>query len=59
MAAIVLNLKPFVELSDDQFYQLCQNHRELKFERTADGELVIAAPVGGEGGSREADSPEP
>lgn len=55
MAAIVLNLKPFVELSDDQFYELCQNHRDLKFERTAQGELVIVAPVGGEGGSREAD----
>lgn len=55
MTAIVLNLKPFVELSDDQFYQLCRNHRELKFERTAQGELLIVSPVGGEGGSREAD----
>ncbi|PSB31417.1 Uma2 family endonuclease [Chlorogloea sp. CCALA 695] len=55
MTAITLNLKPFVELSDDQFYQLCLNHRELKFERTAAGELVIMSPVGGVGGSREAD----
>ncbi len=55
MAAIVLNLKPFVELNDNQFYQLCQNHRDLKFERTAQGELLILSPVGGEGGSREAD----
>jgi Uma2 family endonuclease len=55
MAAIVLNLKPFVELTDDQFYELCQIHRDLKFERTAQGELVIVAPVGGEGGSQEAD----
>lgn len=55
MSTIVLNLKPFVDLSDDQFYQLCQNHRDLKFERTADGELLIVPPVGGEGGSREAD----
>jgi Uma2 family endonuclease len=55
MASIVLNLKPFVELSDSQFYELCQNHRDLKFERTAQGELIIVAPVGGEGGSREAD----
>jgi len=31
------------------------NHRDLKFERTAQGELVIVTPVGGEGGSREAD----
>ena len=55
MAAIILNLKPFVELSDDQFYELCQNHHDLKFERNAQGELVIVAPVGGEGGSREAE----
>jgi Uma2 family endonuclease len=55
MASIVLNLKPFIELSDDQFYELCRIHRELKFERTAQGELVIVTPVGGEGGSREAD----
>jgi Uma2 family endonuclease len=54
-SAITLDLTPFVQLSDDQFYQLCQNHRELKFERTAQGELVIVAPVGGEGGSWEAD----
>lgn len=54
MTAIVLNLKPFVELTDDQFYELCLNHRELKFERTAQGELVIVSPVGGEGGNYEA-----
>lgn len=55
MTAIVLNLKPFVELSDDQFHELCQNHRDLNFERNAQGELLIVPPVGGEGGSREAD----
>jgi len=55
MASILLNLKPFVELTDDQFYELCRNHRDLKFERTAERELVIVTPVGGEGGSWEAD----
>lgn len=53
--AIVLNLKPFVDFSDEQFYELCRIHRDLKFERTAQGELVIVTPIGGEGGSREAD----
>jgi Uma2 family endonuclease len=53
MTPIVLN--PFVELSDEQFYQLCQDHRDLKFELTALGELVIVTPVGGERGSWEAD----
>ncbi|NEQ24226.1 MAG: Uma2 family endonuclease [Microcoleus sp. SIO2G3] len=54
MTAIVLNLKPLIELNDDQFEQLCRNHRDLNFERTAKGELVIVSPVGSEGGSREA-----
>lgn len=44
-----------VNLTDEQFYQLCQNNQELKFERTASGELIIMPPVGGESGNREAD----
>ncbi|PHM10666.1 Uma2 family endonuclease [Nostoc sp. 'Peltigera malacea cyanobiont' DB3992] len=44
-----------VHLSDEQFYHLCQNNRELKFERTTKGELIIMSPVGGESGNREAD----
>jgi Uma2 family endonuclease len=44
-----------VYLSDEQFYQLCQNNRELQFERTPKGDLIIMPPVGGESGNREAD----
>lgn len=44
-----------VDLTDEQFYQLCQNNQELKFERTSTGELIIMPPVGGESGNREAD----
>lgn len=55
MTAIVLNLKPMIELNDDQFEQLCRNHRDLNFERTAKGELVVVSPMGGEGSNREAD----
>ena len=44
-----------VALSDEQFYNICQNNRELKFERTTQGDLVIMSPVGGESGNREAD----
>jgi Uma2 family endonuclease len=49
-----LNLNT-VDLTDEQFYQLCQNNQELKFERTSIGELIIMPPVGGESGNREAD----
>ena len=54
MSPLTLKLDT-VDLSDEQFYHLCQNNRELKFERTAKGELIIMSPVGGESGNREAD----
>lgn len=55
MTALTLNLSPVVQLSDDDFYNLCQANRELKLERTAKGELVVMSPTGGEGGRQEAD----
>lgn len=54
MIPLTLNLNT-VHLSDEQFYQLCQNNRELQFERTQAGDLIIMPPVGGESGNREAD----
>jgi Uma2 family endonuclease len=54
MSPLTLNLDT-VHLTDEQFYQLCQNNRELNFERTAKGELIIMPPVGGDSGNREAD----
>lgn len=55
MTAVTFNLSPPFELTDDAFYQLCRNNPDVKFERTAAGELVVMSPVGGEGGKREAD----
>jgi Uma2 family endonuclease len=52
MSVSVLNLKPFIDLTDDQFYELCQNHRDLRFERNAAGEIIIMSPTGGETGNR-------
>ncbi len=54
MSLLTLNLDT-VELSDEQFYEICQNNHELKFERNTKGELIIMSPVGGESGNREAD----
>lgn len=44
-----------LDLTDEQFFQLCQNHRDLKFERTAAGELIIMSPTGGFTGDRNAE----
>jgi Uma2 family endonuclease len=54
MSPLTLNLDP-IHLTDEQFYDICQNNRELKFERNAKGELIIMSPVGGDSGNREAD----
>lgn len=54
MTAVVLNLGQ-VELTDEQFYFLCQANQNWNLERSAKGELIIMPPVGGESGQREAD----
>lgn len=55
MDSITLDLSPFVNLTDEQFFQLCQHHRDYRFERTASGALIIMSPTGGETGKRNAD----
>lgn len=52
MTAITLNLEPAIHLTDEQFYQLCQANRDVRFERTAEGELIVMPPTGGETGDR-------
>lgn len=52
MTALTLNLNPVIQLTDEQFFQLCQVNENLRFERTATGELIIMPPAGGETGNR-------
>jgi Uma2 family endonuclease len=35
MNALTVNLQSVLELTDEQFFQLCQANRDLRFERTA------------------------
>ena len=39
------------ELTDEQFFQLCTDNRDLRFERTASGGLIIMPPTGSETGN--------
>jgi Uma2 family endonuclease len=50
MTAITINLNPIVRFTDDQFYQLCRENPDVKFERNAKGELLVMSPTGGETG---------
>nr|WP_075891320.1 Uma2 family endonuclease [[Limnothrix rosea] IAM M-220] len=42
------------QLSDKQFFQLCQQNKNYHFERSAQGDLVIMPPTGGETSQRNA-----
>ena len=44
-----------IDLTDEQFFQLCQNNRDLRFERTATGKLIIMPPTGSETSERNAE----
>lgn len=49
---VVLRLRPLVNLSDDDFLELCNLNEGLFFEQNADGELIIMPPTGGVSGNR-------
>ncbi|MEM9264421.1 MAG: Uma2 family endonuclease [Cyanobacteria bacterium P01_F01_bin.13] len=55
MTAFTISLEPIGTLTDEAFYQLCQANPDVKFERSAQGELIIMSPTGGESGRRNAD----
>ena len=62
MSTTPINLPPILELdinninlTDEQFFMLCQNNPDLRFERTAHGELIIMPPTGGITGDRNSD----
>ncbi|WP_414619292.1 Uma2 family endonuclease [Calothrix sp. CCY 0018] len=44
-----------INLTDEQFFQLCQNNPDVRFERTASGELIIMPPTGSITSDRNAD----
>ncbi len=56
MDAATITLPPILELAialtDEQFFQLCQDNRDFRFERTASGGLIIMPPTGSDTGRR-------
>ena len=50
---IEVNLDSF-PITDEQFYDLCQDNRDLRFERNAKGDLIIMPPTGGETSNKNA-----
>jgi Uma2 family endonuclease len=53
MSDLTLNCD-VLKMTDEQFFQLCQDNRDLRFERNTNGEIVIMPPTGGETSNRNA-----
>jgi len=43
-----LTLNPKLRMNDDEYYAFCMANRDLRLERTAQGEIIIVPPAGGE-----------
>jgi Uma2 family endonuclease len=54
MTALTVNFNSVIKLTDEQFFQLCQDNKTLRFERNSKGELIIMPPTGGETSNRNA-----
>ena len=48
---LVLHLGPIVQrMSEEEYFQFCQRHPDLRIELTSEGDLIIMPPTGGETG---------
>jgi Uma2 family endonuclease len=47
-----LRIRPRVPLSDDALFEFCQRNRDLRIERTSEGDLIVMSPTGAETGRR-------
>jgi Uma2 family endonuclease len=50
-----IRMRPAVDLTDEEFFQLCQINETLRLERTAEGDLIVMPPTGGETSTRNFD----
>lgn len=55
LAEIKINLSVISGITDKQFYQICRDNSDVKFERNAEGEILVVSPTGGETGIRNFD----
>lgn len=49
---VAVKLPEWVNLSENDFFELCRLNRDLRIERNATGEILVMSPTGGETGSR-------
>ncbi len=45
-----LQIHPVVQMDDDQLFEFCHRNRDLRVERTAQGDLILMSPASSESG---------
>jgi Uma2 family endonuclease len=55
MTSLTLTLDPVVQLTREQFYELCKVNHDIRLERSSTGDLILMPPTGWESGKRNAD----
>jgi Uma2 family endonuclease len=45
---VVLRTHPVLDLDEEQFFRFCQQNKDLRIERTAEGDLEVMPPAGWE-----------
>jgi Uma2 family endonuclease len=46
LSRLVINIQP-LHITDEEFFELCAVNDTLRFERTAQGEMIVMTPAGG------------
>jgi Uma2 family endonuclease len=54
MDTFVINTD-FLHMSEDEFFRFCQDNEFLKFERTADKQIIVMTPTGTDSGIKNSD----
>ena len=49
---VMLHTHPVLEMDEEQFFEFCQLNREWRIERSAEGDLEVMVPTGGETSNR-------
>ena len=51
---MVVHLRPVTDMTEEEFFRFCQLNRDLRIERTAQGEVIVMPPAWSETGAQNA-----
>ena len=55
MNSLTISIDSVIDLSDEQFFQLCRKNSDLRFERNVQGDITIMAPAGSQTSAQNSD----